>query len=66
MRAAYRDPDPFNAQAALEQLARDVERAHPGAAASLQEGLVDTLTVGRLGVPPTLARTLRSTNAIDR
>jgi putative transposase len=65
MRAAYRDPDPLAAQAALEQLARDLERSHPGAAASLREGLVETLTVGRLGVPPTLARTLRSTNAIE-
>jgi putative transposase len=62
MRAAYRDPDPLAAQAALEQLARDLERSHPGAAASLREGLVETLTVGRLGVPPTLARTLRSTD----
>jgi len=65
MRAAYRDPDPLAAQAALEQLARDLAKAHPGAAASLREGLVETLTVGRLGVPPTLARTLRSTNAIE-
>ena len=32
---------------------------HPGAAASLREGLDETLTVLRLGVPPTLARTLR-------
>jgi hypothetical protein len=29
------------------------------------EGLAETLTIGRLGVPPTLARTLRSTNAIE-
>jgi putative transposase len=65
MRAAYRDPDPLSAQAALEQLARDLDNSHPGAAASLREGLTDTLTVGRLGVPPTLARTLRSTNAIE-
>jgi putative transposase len=36
-----------------------------GAAASLREGLDETLTVLRLGVPPTLARTLRSTNTIE-
>ena len=65
MRAAYRHPDPLSAQALLEQLAKELERAHPGAAASLREGLAETLTVGRLGVPPTLARTLRSTNAIE-
>ena len=34
-------------------------------AGSLREGLFETLTVNRLGVPPTLARTLRSTNAIE-
>jgi len=31
----------------------------------LREGLADTLTVLRLGVPPTLARTLRSSNGIQ-
>jgi ABC-type nitrate/sulfonate/bicarbonate transport system substrate-binding protein len=65
MRAAYRNPDPLIAQAELEALARELDRSHPGAAASLREGLAETLTIGRLGVPPTLARTLRSTNAIE-
>jgi putative transposase len=65
MRAAYRNPDPLVAQAELEALARELDRSHPGAAASLREGLADTLTIGRLGVPPTLARTLRSTNSIE-
>ena len=65
MRTAYRDPDPLVAQASLEALARDLERSHPGAAGSLREGLVETLTVNRLDVPPTLARTLRSTNTIE-
>ncbi len=37
----------------------------PGAAGSLREGLAETLTVLRLNVPPTLARTLRSTNCIE-
>ena len=31
----------------------------------MREGLSETLTVLRLGVPPTLARTLRSTNSIE-
>jgi putative transposase len=65
MRAAYRNPDPLIAQAELEALARELDRSHPGAAASLREGLAETLTIGRLGVPPTLARTLRSTNSIE-
>jgi putative transposase len=65
MRAAYRNPDPLVAQADLEALARELDRSYPGAAGSLREGLAETLTIGRLGVPPTLARTLRSTNSIE-
>jgi len=64
MRRAYHIADPLLAQAELEGLARSLERGHPGAAASLREGLAETLTITRLGVPPTLARTLRSTNTI--
>jgi hypothetical protein len=62
MRRAYHHPDPLVAQAELETLARELDRSHPGAAASLREGLAETLTITRLGVPPTLARTLRSTD----
>ena len=65
MRAAYHNPDQLVAQAELEALARELDRSHPGAAGSLREGLAETLTIGRLGVPPTLARTLRSTNTIE-
>ena len=63
MRRAYHHADALVAQADLEALARELHRSHPGAAASLREGLAETLTVIRLGVPPTLARTLRSTNS---
>jgi putative transposase len=65
MHAAYRSGDHITALAGLEELARQLDHKHPGAAASLREGLDETLTVLRLGVPPTLARTLRSTNAIE-
>jgi putative transposase len=65
MRAAYHDPDALAAEATLEDLARQLHRSHPGAAGSLREGLSETLTITRLGVPPTLARTLRSTNAVE-
>ena len=65
MRAAYHNPDALGAEATLEDLARQLATNHPGAAGSLREGLSETLTVTRLGVPPTLARTLRSTNAIE-
>jgi len=65
MRAAYQAPSAVIAEAQLEALARELEHTHPGAAGSLREGLAETLTVLRLGVPPTLARTLRSTNCIE-
>jgi putative transposase len=65
MRAAYHADSALEAEAALSALARELDKTHPGAAASLREGLAETLTVLRLGVPPTLARTLRSTNAIE-
>src|SRR6266542_1534551 len=65
MRAAYHAPSALDAQAQLEALAGELGKAHPGAAASLREGMAETLTVLRLGVPPTLARTLHSTNPIE-
>jgi hypothetical protein len=65
MRAAYQAPSAIIAEAQLQALARELEHTHPGAAGSLREGLSETLTVLRLGVPPTLARTLRSTNCIE-
>jgi putative transposase len=65
MRRAYHHTDSLIAQAELEALARELERSHPGAASSLREGLTETLTITRLSVPPTLARTLRSTNTIE-
>ena len=65
MRRAYHAESALAAEAQLEALAKELDRTHPGAAASLREGLPETLTVLRLGVPPTLARTLRSTNSIE-
>jgi len=65
MRDAYHADSAILAEAQLEALAKELERTHPGAAASLREGLAETLAVLRLGVSPTLARTLRSTNSIE-
>jgi transposase-like protein len=65
MRRAYHAESALAAEAELTALAAELERTHPGAAASIREGLTETLTVLRLDVPPTLARTLRSTNAIE-
>jgi putative transposase len=65
MRNAYHADSALAAEAALTALAAELDRTHPGAAASLREGLDETLTVLRLDIPPTLARTLRSTNAVE-
>jgi putative transposase len=65
MRQAYHAESALKAEGELEQLARELAKTHPGAAASLREGMTETLTILRLGVPPTLARTLRSTNPIE-
>jgi transposase-like protein len=65
MRTAYHAASALDAQAQLEALAKELDKTHPGAAGSLREGLAETLTVLALQVPPTLARTLRSTNAVE-
>jgi len=65
MRSAYHAGSALEAEALLTALAAELDRTHPGAAGSLREGMAETLTVLRLGVPPTLARSLRSTNAIE-
>ncbi len=65
MRRAYHADSALAAEAELTALAAELDRTHPGAAASLREGMAETLTVLRLGIPPTLARTFRSTNAIE-
>src|SRR5665811_1768754 len=65
MRAAYHAESALEAEALLEALAGELDKTHPGAAGSLREGMSETLTVLRLDLPPTLARTLRSTNAVE-
>ena len=65
MREAYHAESALTAEAQLGALARELDKTHPSAAASLREGMDETLTVLALDVPPTLARTLRSTNAIE-
>jgi len=46
-------------------LAAELDRSHPGAAASLREGMKETLTVTRLGVRGALKKTLASTNPCE-
>lgn len=49
----------------LMRLAASLQAKHPGAAASLREGLEETLTLQTLGITGSLYRTLRSTNPIE-
>ena len=64
MNAAYRlDADAGIAR--LEELAKMLEVPHPSAAGSLREGLAETFTVNRLGLPGALRRCLCTTNVIE-
>jgi putative transposase len=65
MSQAYATADPKRARQLLDNLARTLEREHPGAAASLREGLEETLTIMRLDLPENLTRVLSSTNLIE-
>jgi transposase-like protein len=65
MRRAYRSEDIAEARRILTNLIRRLEGDHPGAAASLKEGLEETLTVIKLGVPLVLRRSLQTTNVIE-
>ncbi len=65
MQGAYRARDVERAKRLLLNLARRIEAEHPGAAASLREGLDETLTVIAFRLPLNLERTLATTNPIE-
>lgn len=65
LREAWESADADLAKRRLERLASSLEGEHPGAAASIREGLDETLTLQRLGIEGALYRTLRSTNSIE-
>jgi len=65
LRAAWKLTDHAAARDRLGVLAAELERSHPGAAASLREGLEETLTLQRLGIAGQLWKTLSSTNPIE-
>jgi len=62
---AYRCRDAKRALDMLNKLARQLERKHPSAAASLREGLEETLTVLAFKLGDALERTLATTNPIE-
>ena len=57
MKAAYK-LDADEGMSKLRQQARWLETEYPSAAASLLEGLAETFTINRLGLPPALRRCL--------
>ena len=65
MRQAYKAKGFAAAHRLLENLARSLQKDHPSAAASIREGLEETLTIKRFKLPDALARTLSTTNAIE-
>jgi putative transposase len=65
LRAAWAEPDHGRARERLRALVADLDHTHPGAAASLREGLEETLTLARLGIGGSLKRTLESTNPCE-
>ena len=65
MRAAWSLTDAELAEQRLELLAGELDATWPDAAASLREGLQDTLTLMRLGITSQLAKTLCSTNPCE-
>ena len=62
---AWKETDHDRALEQLHRLAVELEREHPGAAASLREGMAETLTVTRLGITGKLKLTLQSTNPCE-
>src|SRR3954470_15845583 len=65
LRAAWALDDHDRALDQLRALADELARTDPGAAASLREGIEETLTITRLGVAGQLKRTLASTNPCE-
>lgn len=65
MSHAYGLREKEKAKLLLRNLERRLGQEHPGAAASLREGLDETITVVGLGLPHALERTLATTNPIE-
>ena len=65
LRSAYKMKDANDARAALMSVVRYLEQKNEAAAHSLQEGMEETLTIHKLGLPDVLRRSLSSTNIIE-
>ena len=65
MRRAYHHPRPADRPGRVGGAGTGAGPLPPGRRRQPAGGLAETLTISRLGVPPTLARTLRRTNSIE-
>lgn len=65
IRQAYKTKEIARARRQLDNLARALEKDYPSAAASVREGLEETLTIKKFRLPDALMRTLSTTNAIE-
>ena len=65
IREAYKCLKVETAKRLLNNLARSLQKKHPSAAASLREGLDETLTVIGLGLSASLTRSLSTTNPVE-
>lgn len=62
---AFTHPDPEQGLRNAKHLAGLLEKAHPGASASVREGLDEMFTVSRLAIDGRLAKTLTTSNPIE-
>lgn len=65
LQAAYAHPSYTDAKRALQRLVRELHVLNASAAASLEEGLEETLTLHRLNVFPELGVSFKTTNLIE-
>jgi transposase-like protein len=65
LQRAYRQDDVATAKRLLQDLARRLDGEYPSAAASVREGLDETLTIIGLALSPALRRSLSTTNAAE-
>jgi len=62
---AFGHPDPEQGLRNDKQLAAQLDKSYPGAAASLREGLEEMFTVARLGIDGRLAKKLTTSNPVE-
>jgi transposase-like protein len=65
LQRAYDRPTYLEANAELTKLLRELEQRNQSAAASLAEGMEETLTLHRLGIYPLLGLSFKTTNCLE-